>query len=230
MISFLPRQASTFAPQTDALYFTLLAISGAIVLLVFALIVVFSIRYRRGSSAKRGTLPPLIQHEFEIGWTSATPVRLPDAVLVGGVERSVAAFAAARRDGDPRCRQAMDVEDPASERRARDQHASRAGGRAGAARHDFAGCHPLFRGARLSHQAGHPAGPLCRDRLPGDRDGRLPSLLHSVLRDRSFRNGRLGRRHEQTRFCRLADGPAPLRRLGRARPSPVHEPRLRGMP
>ena len=72
MISFLPRQASTFAPQTDALYFTLLGISGAIVLLVFALIVVFSIRYRRGSSAKRGTLPPLIQHEFEIGWTSAT--------------------------------------------------------------------------------------------------------------------------------------------------------------
>ena len=72
VISFLPRQASTFAPQTDALYFTLLGISGAIVLLVFALIVVFSIRYRRGSSAKRGTLPPLIQHEFEIGWTSAT--------------------------------------------------------------------------------------------------------------------------------------------------------------
>ena len=72
MTSFLPRQASTFAPQTDALYLTLLAVSGAIVFLVFALIVVFSIRYRRGSSAKRGTLPPLIQHEFEIGWTSAT--------------------------------------------------------------------------------------------------------------------------------------------------------------
>jgi cytochrome c oxidase subunit II len=72
VISLLPRQASTFAPQTDALYFTLLGISGAIVLLVFALIVVFSIRYRRGSPAKRGTLPPLIQHEFEIGWTSAT--------------------------------------------------------------------------------------------------------------------------------------------------------------
>ena len=72
VISFLPRQASTFAPQTDALYLTLLGISGAIVLLVFALIVVFSIRYRRGSSAKRGTLPPLVQHEFEIGWTSAT--------------------------------------------------------------------------------------------------------------------------------------------------------------
>jgi cytochrome c oxidase subunit 2 len=72
MISLLPRQASTFAPQTDSLYFVLLGVSGGIVLLVFALIVVFSIRYRRGSSAKRGTLPLLIQHEFEIGWTSAT--------------------------------------------------------------------------------------------------------------------------------------------------------------
>ena len=72
MISLLPRQASTFAPQTDTLYFALLGISGAIVLLVFALIVVFSIRYRRGSSATRGMLPPLIQREFEIGWTSAT--------------------------------------------------------------------------------------------------------------------------------------------------------------
>jgi cytochrome c oxidase subunit II len=72
VISLLPRQASTFAPQTDALYFTLLGISGAIVLLVFALLVVFSIRYRRGSPAKRGTLTPLIQREFEIGWTSAT--------------------------------------------------------------------------------------------------------------------------------------------------------------
>ena len=230
VISFLPRQASTFAPQTDALYFTLLGISGAIVILVFALIVVFSdplpARLLRQAGDVAAAHPARIRDRVD----ERHPIRLPDAVLVGGVERSVAAFAAARRDGDPRCRQAMDVEDPASERRARDQHASRAGGRAGAARHDFAGCHPLFRGARLSHQAGHPAGALCRDRFPGDRDGRLPSLLHSVLRDRSFRNGRLGRRHEQTRFCRLADGPAPLRRLGRARPSPVHEPRLRGMP
>ena len=68
----LPREASTFAPKTDALYFTLVAVSGAIALLVFALIVVFAVRYRRGSSAPRGALPPLIQHEFEIGWTTAT--------------------------------------------------------------------------------------------------------------------------------------------------------------
>ncbi len=71
-IPLLPQQASTFAPGTDALYFTLVAVSGAIALLVFSLIVIFSARYRRGSSAPRGELPPLIQHEFEIGWTAAT--------------------------------------------------------------------------------------------------------------------------------------------------------------
>ena len=67
-----PREASTFAPKTDALYFTLVAVSGLIALLVFALIIVFAVRYRRGSSAPRGELPPLVQHEFEIGWTTAT--------------------------------------------------------------------------------------------------------------------------------------------------------------
>ena len=59
-IPLLPQSASTFAPRTDALYFTLVAVSGAIALLVFALIVIFAARYRRGSTAPRGALPPLI--------------------------------------------------------------------------------------------------------------------------------------------------------------------------
>ena len=67
-----PREASSFAPKTDALYFTLVVLSGSIALLVFALIIVFAVRYRRGSSAPRGALPSLIKNEFEIGWTSAT--------------------------------------------------------------------------------------------------------------------------------------------------------------
>ena len=37
-----------------------------------ALIVVFAARYRRGSPAPRGPLPPILAHEFEIGWTAAT--------------------------------------------------------------------------------------------------------------------------------------------------------------
>ena len=68
----LPRSASTLAPQTDALYFALIGVSLAIVALVLVLIVVFSARYRRNSRAPRGPLPPVVQHEFEIGWTVAT--------------------------------------------------------------------------------------------------------------------------------------------------------------
>ena len=68
----LPRSASTLAPQTDALYFALIAVSLAIVALVLFLIVSFALRYRRGSQAARGPLPPIVQREFEIGWTVAT--------------------------------------------------------------------------------------------------------------------------------------------------------------
>ena len=68
----LPRSASTFAPQTDALYFALVGVSLAIVALVLVLIVTFALRYRRGSQAPRGSLPTVVQHEFEIGWTVAT--------------------------------------------------------------------------------------------------------------------------------------------------------------
>jgi cytochrome c oxidase subunit 2 len=41
-------------------------------IVVFALILTLAVRYRRGSSAKRGPLPEIINREFEIGWTSAT--------------------------------------------------------------------------------------------------------------------------------------------------------------
>lgn len=68
----LPRSASTLAPRTDALYFALIAVSLAIIALVFFLIVVFALRYRRGSQAPRGPMPPIVQHELEIGWTAAT--------------------------------------------------------------------------------------------------------------------------------------------------------------
>jgi cytochrome c oxidase subunit II len=71
-IVLMPRSASTLAPKTDAIYLALVAVSAAILFLVFALIVIFAFRYRRGSAAPRGYLPPLLQHEVEIGWTTAT--------------------------------------------------------------------------------------------------------------------------------------------------------------
>ena len=70
-LNFFPTQASTEAPYTDFIYFGLIVFSLAITLTVVGLLVVFAIRYRRGSGAKRGALPEWIERDFEIGWTSA---------------------------------------------------------------------------------------------------------------------------------------------------------------
>jgi len=72
MSAFMPEVASTQAVTTDRIYFGLLALSGAIIVLVAALILIFSIRYRRGSKAERGAMPQVMSREFEVGWTSAT--------------------------------------------------------------------------------------------------------------------------------------------------------------
>ena len=39
---------------------------------MFGLILLFAVRYRRGSAAKRGPMPEIVSREFEIGWTVAT--------------------------------------------------------------------------------------------------------------------------------------------------------------
>lgn len=68
----LPIAASTYAPRVDVLFWLLLAMSGAIVLLVTTLLVWFSTKYRRGTKAKRGMLPTRFTREVEITWTVAT--------------------------------------------------------------------------------------------------------------------------------------------------------------
>jgi cytochrome c oxidase subunit 2 len=65
-------EASTHAVTVDHIFYLLLVLSGATVVLVFGLILLFAVRYRRGSAAKRGPMPELLSHEFEIGWTLAT--------------------------------------------------------------------------------------------------------------------------------------------------------------
>ncbi|WP_426435563.1 cytochrome c oxidase subunit II [Bradyrhizobium genosp. P] len=65
-------EASTHAVRVDHIFFVLLILSGLVMILVFALIIVLAVRYRRGSSAKRGPLPEIVSREFEIGWTAAT--------------------------------------------------------------------------------------------------------------------------------------------------------------
>lgn len=70
--AFLPEVASTQAVQTDQIYVGLLSLSGIIIVLVTMLVSIFSLRYQRGSKAKRGALPKVMSREFEVGWTSAT--------------------------------------------------------------------------------------------------------------------------------------------------------------
>ena len=65
-------EASANAGQVDLDFLVVTLISLAILLFVFTLVVVFSIRYRRGSPAKRGRLPSFLQREVEIGYISAT--------------------------------------------------------------------------------------------------------------------------------------------------------------
>ena len=64
--------ASTQAERVDSIVFALSALSLFIVGIVALGLAVFSVRYRRGSKAKRGPLPEIVSREFEIGWTSAT--------------------------------------------------------------------------------------------------------------------------------------------------------------
>jgi cytochrome c oxidase subunit 2 len=65
-------EASLNARDVDVAFFTVFGISLVIFVTLFVLLVVFAVRYRHGSSAYRGPLPPLFRREIEIGWTVAT--------------------------------------------------------------------------------------------------------------------------------------------------------------
>jgi cytochrome c oxidase subunit II len=65
-------EASQNALQVDIAFYTVFAIAGVIFIILFVLLAVFSVRYRRGTRTKRGPLPPLLRREVEIGWTTAT--------------------------------------------------------------------------------------------------------------------------------------------------------------
>src|SRR5262249_17502382 len=65
-------QASQNAHQVDTAFFSVLAISGTIFLLLLVLLIIFIVRYRRGSPVRRGPLPKLLRREIEISWTVGT--------------------------------------------------------------------------------------------------------------------------------------------------------------
>ncbi|MDA9408117.1 cytochrome c oxidase subunit II [Bradyrhizobium sp. CCBAU 45384] len=65
-------EASTQAVKVDGILAVLVIVSALTLALVFGLLVTFAIRYRRGSNARRGPLPQIVNREFEVGWTAAT--------------------------------------------------------------------------------------------------------------------------------------------------------------
>jgi cytochrome c oxidase subunit 2 len=65
-------EAATSAQAVDTDFLILMIISTIIFVLVFALVLIFAVRYRRGSAAPRGPLPSWLKREAEIGWTAAT--------------------------------------------------------------------------------------------------------------------------------------------------------------
>jgi len=65
-------EASSLAERVDHIFYGLLTLSALTLLFVFTLVAVLAVRYRRGSAARRGPLPEIVNREFEIGWTSIT--------------------------------------------------------------------------------------------------------------------------------------------------------------
>ena len=72
MMSLFPVEASENAAKVDMIFFALLGLSIIIVLVVLALVVGFSVKYRQGHQANRRALPAVLSREWEVGWTSAT--------------------------------------------------------------------------------------------------------------------------------------------------------------
>ncbi|MCO6417958.1 cytochrome c oxidase subunit II [Siccirubricoccus sp. KC 17139] len=71
-LALWPATASEQAAHIDGLFTGLLVVTGLILLLVAGLLLLFCIRYRRGTQAKRGDLPEFLRRDVELGWTAAT--------------------------------------------------------------------------------------------------------------------------------------------------------------
>jgi cytochrome c oxidase subunit II len=89
-LPLFPEQASTFAERVDALYYYLLSVSGFFVLLIFALIFYFAVKYRRRSE---GEQTPLILGSIplEVAWI-VIPFILVMIMFVWGASLYFTAF------------------------------------------------------------------------------------------------------------------------------------------
>jgi len=89
-LPLFPEQASTFAERVDALYYYLLSVSGFFVLLIFALIFYFAVKYRRHSEGEQ-TPPILGSIPLEVAWI-VIPFILVMIMFVWGASLFFTAF------------------------------------------------------------------------------------------------------------------------------------------
>ncbi|MCS6926318.1 MAG: cytochrome c oxidase subunit II [Candidatus Binatia bacterium] len=67
-LPLFPPQASTIAPQVDALYYFLVAVSAFFIVLIFSLVIYFAIKYR-WSAPRKGAAAPHDNPRLELLWT-----------------------------------------------------------------------------------------------------------------------------------------------------------------
>ena len=71
-LQFLPEVASTLGERVDALFAAVALVTGAVALAVVALLVIFALKYRRGSRADRRRAPEAvrlrIERRLEVAW------------------------------------------------------------------------------------------------------------------------------------------------------------------
>ena len=187
---FWPESASTTAANVDALYIFLLTVSAIMTLMIFCMLIIFAVRFRKrkGQRAEQieGSVP------LEITW-SIIPFCVMMVFFVWG---AVIYFQERTPPQD-----ALEVytvakqwmwkfEHKGGQREINELHVPV--GRDIKMIHDLAGCNSQFFCAGLSPQAGRAAGALYDSLVPRHQTGHLSPVLFAVLRNAALGNDRLG--------------------------------------
>jgi cytochrome c oxidase subunit 2 len=95
-MTWLPVAASDMAERVDLLFYTMVALTGAVALAILVVMIVFCVRYRAGSKADRSDVPAQ-KKWLELGWTF-TPLAIFLGIFVWAAV-VYAAFYTGRADG-----------------------------------------------------------------------------------------------------------------------------------
>ena len=156
-----------------------------------------------------------MSRDVEIGWTVGT---LFLALFIAWFTASSdlgSLVGHAQGHRDPCRRQAVDVEDAASQRRARDQRTACADRRAGQLVMTSQDVIHSFFVPAVPHQAGRASRPLYADMVPGHEARHVSSVLHAALRHGARAHGRRRRGHDPGDYARWSAAQPRSRRIAR---------------